>query len=371
MIKEETLKYTNSVQNNIVNNISSNSDFQKLILPINFPDKIEKIDHTNLNIENFNKSCENFLKFSPVFLSLSEGTEVSSPLQFDLQPLIHLNISDFLTTFTKNTSSPTSSTSTKGLFFFVIVKYLTQLSDVLNGAVQINFSINNQSLNMNEETLMKKLNEMYLSFTESEVLWSYRHKLLNSNLNLRFENIIKDKEMFMKIFTYERTIEMIKQKLIKVLCPIKEYNSTNTHLLELGNFFEAYFINSLSFIHFNEYLVLLEKGCVDYKQRIEISLLQLILLSSYFIWRNSIKNKIKAEFKFDEIINHFFKYSIINTLELVINAGKIENFEIEKVVLEGGSENEDIKSVNINLITCLFRNLLKIIFEIEINSKEV
>jgi hypothetical protein len=360
MIKEEIVKYSNSGRNNIpLDNISSLPDFEKLVLPYNLPEKIEKIDHTNLNIENFNKSCPG-------------GLEVSSPLQFDLQPLINLNISDFISLYAKNTTGSTnSSSSTKGLFFFVIVKYLTQLSDLVNGTGPINLSINNQGLNMNEETLMKKLNEMYLSLTESEVFWSYRHKLLNSNLNLRFENIIKDKEMFIKNFTYERTIEMIKQKLIKVLCPSKENNSTNSHLLELGIFFESYFINSLSFIHFNEYMVLLEKGCVDYKQRLEISLLQLILLSSYYIWRNSIKTKVKADFKFDEIINYFFKYSIINTLELVINAGNIENFVIEKVNNNGSIEDEDIKAVNINLITCLFRNLMKIIFEIEINSKEV
>jgi hypothetical protein len=354
MIKEDIVN-SNSKSFNNASNINLESivvaDFDKLTLPSNLREKIKKIDHSNFSIENFSKFCQSFLKFSP--LDLNSGNSV---LHFDLQPLHQLNIVKILNSFSKDSSSSSpSSTINKGLILFVMAKYLTQLSDVIS----MNINGNQNS----DDASIKKLNEHYSGFiNESEVFSSYRHKILNSNLSLRFENILKDKEEYRNNFTFEKAIEEVKKKLVRVLSPSKELQSTNSHLLELGSFLENYFINPITFIHYNEYLVVLEKGCIDYKQRLEISMLQVMLLSAYYIWRNSLQEKLKIEFQFDEIIYYFFKYSIINTLELVINAGSSHNFSNQENI---------IISEDLNLIKSLLKNLMKIIFEIELNSKEI
>ena len=134
-------------------------------------------------------------------------------------------------------------------------------------------------------------------------------------------------------------------------------------------------VNLLSFssceflcaIHFDN-CSLFELTFISNKFNSNLFLLNNCKINNFKLNEENVFEEGNFEIYYSEFESNF---EIENVKFIDFNSLKIENFEIEKVVLEGGSENEDIKSVNINLITCLFRNLLKIIFEIEINSKEV
>lgn len=271
-------------------------------------------------------------------------------LQINPKSLHSINMKNLFSeldkSMTKNLGSAYES-ALKSILFFISIKHLHLFS-------QLNAISNNSSTN-NEEIILCRLNAEFSKLLDMRdvyihiLLSPYKHKLFQLNISHSYDLISKEKEIYGNGKDISNSTNECCSDMIHKLCQL--YSDSNISKL---------FYNEISFIHLNEFLIILTKTCNSLNNKFSLSAVQLNLLTAYFTWRN-LANKSKEThlncFTYSEVLLHCLKYAIINCLELIINLKEEENLNTVRDIIPK--------------MRLLLKFLLDIVFTLEVESKEV
>jgi hypothetical protein len=281
-------------------------------------ERLQKFDMNSMNIETINKIIP---KYYLTFLSTSSESE---EFQQNLKNLHKFDILEFLNNIEKDQSSFNryNEVTFYCTMFFISTKYISQIMDM-------NISLNKE----HEERLIRNITKFYPNFNHYIYL-PYKHKL------------------------FQQTVQISKNEfLVKEASAYTDINSLyNDMFPKIFEIFEdpfkmcSFFQNVISFIHFQEFLILIQKS-EWFDEKLQLSYFQLNMLVIYYLWKSILKTKHQVNFQYDEVINTFMKYSIANILEIILN----------------NSQQTSEKDIN-SIISLLFALIFS---EIEIDSKEV
>jgi hypothetical protein len=210
-------------------------------------------------------TIDNFLTWGFPSLCEPEGL-----LQFGVKKLTTIDFDQFLIAIDKSLSYfkiKYDLNAIKAVVLFTGIKYLIQLTEMM-------------IVRTYEDNLLNRINSDYDAFGQ-EYFLAYKYKLFESNINRRFDNICNERENYSNynFFRY-------KEKAIMCL----------KNILNDGFNMNSLFMNSLTFIHFNEFLILLDKNCEPDSKNYELSYLQLNCLISYYLWKSKIEVRRKFLF---------------------------------------------------------------------------
>jgi len=208
-----------------------------------------------------NNTISNFLVWG--FLPASDPENL---LQFGVKKLQMIDFDQFLIAIDKSLSYfkiKNEINAIKAVLFFTGIKYLTQLTEMM-------------IVKTYEESLLARLNMDYDSFSQ-EFFLAYKLKLFEMNLSRRFDNILNEKENYSNY-----NLNRYKEKAIMCL----------KNILSDGFNMKSLFLNSVTFIHFNEFLIFLEKNSEPDSKNFELSYMQLNCLLAYYVWRNLMEVRI-------------------------------------------------------------------------------
>lgn len=194
------------------------------------------------------------------FMSLSEPEK---HLQFGVKRLQTIDFDQFLLAVDNTLAyfkTKYDLNAIKAVIFFTGLKYLTQLSEMM-------------IVKTYEENLFSRLNSDYDSYSQ-EYFLAYKYKLFELNVNRKFDNIFNEKENY-------ANYNLFRYKEKAVICL--------RNILNDGFNMKSLFLNSLTFIHFNEFVFLLEKNCEPDSKNFDLSYLQFNCLISYYLWKNKIE----------------------------------------------------------------------------------
>lgn len=148
----------------------------------------------------------------------------------------------------------------KAVMLFTGVKYITQLTEMM-------------VIKTFEEKFLNKLNDDYDAFNQ-EYFLTYKFKLFECSLNRKYDNILNEKENYANFNLYK-----YKEKVMECL----------KNILNDAFNMKSLFLNSLTFIHFNEFLIYIEKNSEADSKNFELSYMQLDFLLAYYISKNLIE----------------------------------------------------------------------------------
>jgi hypothetical protein len=239
----------------------------------------------NINIQRqsdyqlITSTINNFLAWG--FPTLSDPENL---LQFGVKKLTTIDFNQFLIAIDKSLAYlklKYDLNAIKAVLFFTGIKYLVQLTEMM-------------IVRTYEDDLLNRLNTDYDSFSQDYFL-AYKYKLFEININRKFDNIINERENYVNynLFRY-------KEKAIQCL----------KNILNDGFNMKSLFLNSLTLIHFNEFLIMIDKNCEPDSKNFELSYLQLNCMIAYYLWRVRIE---VSRIVFIFYITHYFSKNLTST----------------------------------------------------------
>lgn len=227
-----------------VNNVYMNYSIK------NLTDSFSKIDLNSLDLQTIDKIITSY------FSSTINNTE-NEQLTTYLKILNTLSISNIISgleqnkiNFNKNNEDVINT-----ILLFISVKFLTMSNDA-------------GSRSTNEEIIMNKINDQFFNFSHP-IYWCYKNKILGMTIIPKYSNLFQFKEKYSNLFLVGDLLDSVFSSITDSLNLI------------------IYFLNQISFIHLNEFLVFSIKNEANDKS--SIALLQMNLLIYYFTWRNLLK----------------------------------------------------------------------------------